>query len=77
MVGCSASGNDGGSSMRNNVKTPLLLRVIIVAAGYICILGIVYGFASISYRSVVLLWPLVAVYDLCRIIASVTSWNPE
>ncbi len=63
--------------MSNNIKLPVVLRVVIVAVFYICILGIVHGFASISYRPVVLLWPLVAVYDVCRILISIADWTPE
>jgi putative oxidoreductase len=63
--------------MNLNAKLPLSLRIVVVAAFYVCILGMVYGFASISYRPVVLLWPLVALYDMCRILFSIASWNPE
>jgi len=63
--------------MSHNAKLPLSLRIVIVAAFYVCVLGMVYGFASISYRPVVLLWPLVALYDMCRILFSIASWNPE
>ncbi len=63
--------------MSNNLKLPVILRVVIVAVFYISILGIVHGFASISYRPVVLLWPLVAVFEMFRLMGSIAHWTPD
>ena len=53
------------------------MRIVIAAVMYFCILGIVYGFATVSYRPVVVLWPLVALFEMFGLLGSIAHWTPD
>ena len=54
MVCCRAANYNGGYTMIHTNKLPVPARILIAAVMYFCVLGIVYGFATVSYRPVVL-----------------------